>query len=304
MADPKLEALAAELERHADYRVLRRLEADRERPALVGEDIAHAVVLDTETTGMDPAKDRIVELALVKFEYLRSTGEVGRVLGRYDGLEDPGMPIPPEATAVHGITDEMVRGRRLAEEDIERLMEGVGVVIAHNAGFDRPFTERRLPEFAGLAWGCSLREVPWESEGLGSAKLDYLAYRHGFFYDAHRAQNDCHAVLELLRRPFGTTARSALHLLLQSAREPSARLWATGSPFESKDLLRARGYRWDGEQRCWYRDIPSAAAERDAECQWLREAVYGGRAAVVDLETFDARTRYSGRSGRRERLRL
>ncbi len=110
MADTDAEALAAQLERHPDYRVLRRLDVGREWPALAGDEVSQAVVLDTETTGTDIAKDRIVELAVVKFEYSRATGEVGRVLGAYDGLEDPGMPIPPEATAVHGITDEMVRG--------------------------------------------------------------------------------------------------------------------------------------------------------------------------------------------------
>jgi len=91
------------------------------------------------------------------------------LLGLYDGLEDPGVPIPPESTAIHGIADEMVRGQRLDESAIESLLDGVGVVIAHNAGFDRPFVERRLSGFESLAWGCSLREVPWESVGIGSA---------------------------------------------------------------------------------------------------------------------------------------
>jgi len=297
------EALAAELEGHPDYRVLRRLDASREWPALADGEVSQAAVLDTETTGTDPAKDRIIELALVKFEYSRATGEMGRVLEVYDGLEDPGMPIPPEATAVHCITDAMVRGQRLDEAAVERLMDGVGIVIAHNAAFDRPFTERRLPAFAALPWGCSLREVPWEALGIGSAKLDYLAYRHGFFFEAHRAETDCRAVLELLRRPFGETGGSALRVLLQSAREPSLRLWATGSPFETKDVLRVRGYRWESEQRCWYREL-GGADDRDAECQWLRETVYGGRSAAVEVEAFDARTRYSGRAGKRERIRL
>jgi DNA polymerase-3 subunit epsilon len=298
MKEKKPEALAAELEAHPDFRVLRRLDVTREWPALEGADVSRAVVLDTETTGLDPASDKIIELALVKFEYSRTTGEVGRVLEVYGGLEDPGMPIPPESTALHGITDEMVRGQRLDEAAIERLLDGVGLVIAHNAGFDRPFMERRLPGFAGLAWGCSLREVPWEEVGIGSAKLEYLAYRHGFFFDAHRAEIDCRALLEVLRRPFGDSGVSALKVLLESAREPSLRVWATGSPFETKDVLKARGYRWEAEKRVWYRDL--AAAERETELAWLKEAVYAGQGAGVEVETFDARTRYSGRAGKRE----
>jgi len=273
------EALAVELAAHPDFRVLRRLDATREWPALMGSSVSNAVVLDTETTGLDPASDKIIELALVKFEYSRATGEVGRVLEVYDGLEDPGVPIPPESTALHGITDEMVRGQRLDEAAIERLLDGVGLVIAHNAEFDRPFMERRLPGFSALAWGCSLREVPWEAVGIGSGKLEYLAYRYGFFFDAHRAETDGRALLEVLRRPFGDTGTNTLKVLLDSAREPSLRIWATGSPFETKDVLKARGYRWEGEKKVWYRDL--GAADRETELAWLKESVYNGKSAGV-----------------------
>jgi len=304
MSKPDAEALASELEAHPDYRVVRRLKVTREWPALKGADVSQAVVLDVETTGMDAARDKVIELALVKVEYARETGDVGQVLEVYDGLEDPGMPIPPESTAVHHITDEMVRGKRLDEAAIERLLDGVGVVIAHNAGFDRPFVERRLPRFAGLPWACSLKEVPWDELGLGGAKLEYLAYRYGFFFEGHRAEIDCRALLEVLRRPVPGAAEgtTALPLLLESARAPSFRVWALGSPIETKELLKARRYRWDNEKRVWYRDI--GAAEREAELAWLKEAVYGGKSAAIEVSTFDARTRYSGREGSKERVRL
>jgi DNA polymerase-3 subunit epsilon len=299
-----VETMAAELEAHPDYRVLRRLDLTHLGEAPAGGRIAHAVVLDTETTGMDAEKDKVIELGLVKFEYDRESGAVGRVLGVYDGLEDPGRPIPPESTAIHHITDEMVAGKRLDEAAIERLLDGVGVVIAHNAGFDRPFVEQRLPSFAALPWACSLREVPWDALGLGGAKLEYLAYRYGFFFEGHRAEIDCRALLEVLRRPVPGSAepRTAFEYLLESARAPSFRVWATGSPFESKDQLKARGYRWEAEKRVWYRDI--GAAEREAELGWLKESVYGGKSASVEVEEFDARTRYSGREGKKERVRV
>jgi DNA polymerase-3 subunit epsilon len=300
--DDKAEMLAAELEAHPGYRVLRRLDVSGEWPALKGAGVSQAVVLDTETTGMDPAKDKVIELALVKFEYSRATGEVGRVLGVYDGLEDPGMPIPAESIAVHGITDAMVRGQRLDEAAIGALLDGVGLVIAHNAGFDRPFTERRLRGLESLAWGCSVQDVPWKEMGFGSAGLEFLAYRYGFFFDAHRAEIDCRAVLEILRKPFADTGNTVLKTLLETAREPSLRVWATGSPFETKDVLKARGYRWEAEKRVWYRDL--AVAEREAELAWLKHSVYGGKGAGVELEIFDARTRYSGRNGKIQRVGL
>ena len=237
------DTLAAELEAHPDYRVLRRLDLTHVGEALAGGRCAHAVVLDTETTGMDAATDKVIELALVKFEYDRRAGAVGRVLEVYDGLEDPGRPIPPESTAIHHITDEMVAGKRLDEVAIERLLDGVGVVIAHNAGFDRPFVERRLPSFAALPWACSLREVPWDALGLGGAKLEYLAYRYGFFFEGHRAEIDCRALLEVLRRPVPGSAepRTAFEYLLESARAPSFRVWATGHRSRARMCSRRGG---------------------------------------------------------------
>lgn len=296
------EALAAQLAEHPDYRVLRRLDISRTGPALSGPTVRRAAIVDTETTGTDPAVDKVIELAVVVFEYCRESGRVGRVLGTYDGLEDPGQPIPPESTAIHGITDAMVAGKRIDDAAVARLLEGVGIVIAHNAGFDRKFLEPRLPVFAGLHWGCSWQEVPWSEAGIESSKLEYLAYRYGFFYEGHRAEVDCLALLEVLRQPFAESGVSALRLLLDSAREPSFRLWANGSPFESKDVLRKRGYWWDAPKRCWFREVWSKT-EVDAEIAWLRETVFGGKSVALDLDEFDAKTRYSGREGKRERVK-
>ena len=261
-----------------------------------------AAIVDTETTGTDPAADRIIELAIVVFEYCHATGTVGRVLETYDGLEDPGMPIPPESTAIHGITDAMVAGQRIDDARVSELLESVGIVIAHNAGFDRRFLEPRLPVFASLPWGCSWHEVPWSEAGIASSKLEYLAYRCGFFYDGHRAEADCHALLEVLAQPFGESGGPALKTLLDSARSPSFRLWANDSPFETKDVLRKRGYWWDAGRRCWSIEVRSQETVQE-ELDWLRDAVYAGKSVEVDLDEFDARNRYSNREGRRTRLR-
>lgn len=325
-----LEHLAIELEAHPDYRVLRKLDTSIEYPALSAPDVSRAVILDTETTGLEHGTDKVIELGLVVVEYGRETGAIGRVLSSYNGLEDPGMAVPPASTAVHGITDEMVAGKRFDEGAIQQAMDRVAIVIAHNAGFDRRFVEERFPAFASLPWGCSFREIPWDETGIGSAKLEYLAYQYGFFYDGHRAEMDCRALLEILRRPVatawggksavgGVAARerrasssglrveegsnvTALKTLLDRAREPSYRVWATGSPFETKDVLKARQYRWDPEARCWWREL--GAGDLEAEFAWLKTAVYAGRSAAVDVDVLDARVRFSARAGKRERRLL
>lgn len=298
----ELEAMAAKLAAHPDYRVLRRLDTARQRPALEGSTVRRAAIVDTETTGTDSTADKVIELALIVFEYCHATGTVGRVLETYAALEDPGMPIPPSSTAIHGITDAMVVGQRIDDARVSQLLESVGIVIAHNAGFDRKFLEPRLPVFASLPWGCSWQEVPWSDAGIASSKLEYLAYRCGFFYDGHRAEADCHALLEVLAQSLGESGGTALKSLLDSARAPSYRLWANNSPFETKDVLRQRGYWWDAGRRCWSVEVRSQEAVQD-ELTWLRDTVYSGKNVELDLDEFDAKTRYAAREGRRTKLR-
>ncbi len=289
------------VEAHPDYRVLRRLTIASEFGVHPSGATATAVILDTETTGMSREGDQIIELALVRFEYEVATGAIVRITDVYSGLEDPGRPIPPESTAIHGITDAMVAGHALDERRVAEAVRDATLVVAHNAGFDRPFVEARLPMFATLPWGCSLEQVPWADEGFRGAKLEYLGWASGFFYEAHRSETDCRALLEVLRRPLPKSGCVAFKRLLEAAAEPALRLWATGSPFETKDLLRERGYRWDAERRCWHRVVLKSLAKEESE--WLKAAVYGGRPAQIEVEVLDARVRFSDRPGPR-RMRV
>lgn len=111
-----------------------RLDSLGPRPAhgLAGETF---VVFDTETTGLHPSSDRIVQIAGVRVE----AGRVGDA--HFDMLVNPGRAIPPKSTAIHGITDEMVKGA----PDIVHAMNafrdfaGDAILVAHNAPFDMGF---------------------------------------------------------------------------------------------------------------------------------------------------------------------
>jgi len=292
-----IEAWAQSLQAHPDYRVLRRLRPRLLWPAAPGQDVVRVVVLDTETTGLDHAKDKIIELALLRVDVNRATGLPVGPVQVFDELEDPGMPIPIEAMAITGITDADVAGKRLDEARIAALMSDVDVVIAHNAGFDRPFCEARLPLFRNFAWACSFADLDWKAQGRSSSKLEALAQGLGLFYDAHRAEMDCHALLAVLAAPLPTTPdTTAMASLLASAQSPFFRLQATGAPFDAKDLLKARAYRWNAELRVWHTRLGDEAA-LETECVWLKAKVYGHRSASVMVEKVDALTKYAARSG-------
>lgn len=294
----ELEQLAKTLEASDDYQVLRRFRPrDRyKETSLPPEALGHGVILDTETTGREPGVDRIIELGLVRFRFERETGEVVDVTDVYNSLEDPGMPISPEASRVNGITDEMVKGQRIDDTVVEQMVQGADLVIAHNAYFDREFCERRWPLFKELAWGCSREQIDWAAENITGTKLDYIAFRLGFFYAAHRAEVDCLALLEALSRPLPVSGRTGLKHLLGRYNHKEVRLWATDTPFEKKNVLAARGYKWGdgtgGKEKAWYTTLPEERLEE--EIAWLRAHVYGRPGRVV-LDTVDARCRFSPR---------
>ena len=252
-------------------------------------------ILDTETTGINLATDKIIELGIVIVEYCPNTGQAYRVLETYNELEDPGMPIPPESTKVHGIVDTMVAGKKIMDALVEKLMEDVAVVIAHNAAFDRGFVEARLPFFQKKAWGCSYAQMPWKVEGFGSASLEFLAYKFGFYFSGHRASMDCHALLEVLQSELPVSGVKALKMLLDKTRTADLKLWALNAPFESKDQLKKRSYRWDAERKTWHKTI--ATEDLDREINWLRADVYGDRPFKLEQEQMDAYNRFSNRRG-------
>ncbi|WP_296447039.1 3'-5' exonuclease [Rhodoferax sp. UBA5149] len=296
VAIPDAEAMAATLARHPDYRVLRRLLPVRHFDRTPQGPVVRVVVLDTETTGLDHARDKIIELAMLRVDVDTTTGlPVGDVLV-YDELEDPGMPVSKEIQAITGISSEMVKGRHLDEARIATVLEGADLVIAHNAGFDRPFCEARIPAFAQLPWGCSFADIDWKKEGHGSAKLEYLAMEKGWFYDAHRAEVDCHALLAVLGEQLLTSKQSGLAEIIAASGKSSYRLQATGAPFEAKDLLKARSYRWNSDQKVWHTRLTDEA-QLMAEFEWLKSTVYGGRLARVQVEKLNADTKYSSRAG-------
>lgn len=269
-----LEEAARALEASGDYLVLRRLREVERYSADAPVQKRTAVYLDTETTGLDPAEDQIIELGLIAFEF-DDDGNIYRLLRAGTQLEDPGTPLEPAITALTGIRDEDLAGKRIDEAEVERLLGSASLVIAHNAKFDRPFVERRLPRFAELPWACSMADIPWWSLGIGNLSMDYLAYRHGFFFAGHRALNDCRAGIHLLAQRDGRSGRTRMSWLQDQAARRGVKLWAEGAAYEKRVILRQRGYRWSSVARLWAAELP--AEDLAAELAWLGEHVYTRR---------------------------
>lgn len=278
-----------------DYKVIRRLKPVDQYHDDSGAEKHIGLYLDTEATGLNPDTDKIIELALVPFEY-DAEGRIYRILPAYNALQDPGVPISAFITSITGITDEMVAGQAIDLDEVARFLANASLVIAHNARFDRPFVESLYPGFETVAWACSIADVNWNEEGFEGVKLEYLGYKYGFFYEGHRATIDCQAGIELLsqRLPGG---ERVMKRLLDYAGRTDIRLWAERAPFAKKDLLKQRGYRWspggNGIRKAWYKDLPEDQVE--AEMLYLNKEVYLKAVEVLPMDRFDATLRYSRR---------
>lgn len=106
-----------------------------------------AIVMDTETTGLDTQNDRIIEIAAVRIGAGHTSHE------DFAALINPGLPIPAKSTAIHGILDADVAGSASFTEVMERFAAWVGsdIVIGYSLGFDLTILDNEHQR-AGLTW--------------------------------------------------------------------------------------------------------------------------------------------------------
>ncbi|ATU71715.1 DNA polymerase III polC-type [Gluconacetobacter sp. SXCC-1] len=283
MTDPdpmQMERLARTLEGSGRYRVLRPLTPRvlAQYPAggdAQGGGTRLGMFLDLETTGLSAAKDEIIEFGIVPFVYTLE-GKILGTLEPFSRLREPSCPIPPQITALTGITPDMVAGQRVTADEVAGFVAPASLIIAHNANFDRKFAEAFSPVFTTKPWACSMRDVDWAAEGYEGRKLSYLGMQAGFWFDGHRAVDDCQAGIAILDRVLPVSERPALAALLDNARQIRCRIWAENAPYEYKDTLRQRGYRWndgtDGNPRAWSITLAEGAVE--AELAYLSAEVF------------------------------
>lgn len=253
-----------------DYRVLQRLPRIEEilcQPTH-HEGLTRIAFVDCETTGLDTARDDLIELAIAAAIF-NSSGELVRIYPCRSWVEQPSRPLEPKITQITGLTDSDLWGNRFDERVITRALNWADVIVSHNAAFDQAFLARRFPDaMAGRSWGCTANDVDWLALGFGGRSLFQLMTEAGYFYPAHRAAPDAWALMWLMTRPAGDGSTLAAHLLDAIAR-PSLRIFAEGAPISIKDQLKSRGYRWNPVERVWWIDI--ALDQEWSERMWLDE---------------------------------
>jgi len=157
------------------------------------------VVLDLETTGGSPTDDRVTEVGAVKIRG-------GEVIGTFQTLVDPEIPIPPFISALTGLTDRMVADAEPIEVILPCLLEflGTAVLVAHNASFDSRFLQANLERHGyqrmtnRVVCTARLARKLLPREELHSVRLSTLAaYLGAATAPCHRAMVDARATVEV-----------------------------------------------------------------------------------------------------------
>lgn len=148
------------------------------------------IAFDLETTGTVPGVDKIVEIGAVCINQ-------GVIESVFSTLINPQIPIPPGATAVNGITNEMLIGKPLIEDVLNSFAEFCGheVMVAHNAPFDCQFLLSDIKKHESLApKGVVVDTLPMARKlipGLANYKLGTLVQHFKVqSTDFHRAEED------------------------------------------------------------------------------------------------------------------
>jgi DNA polymerase-3 subunit epsilon len=182
---------------------------------------ARLAIVDVETTGSDPATDRVTEIAVLQ-------AEGGALRAQWSTLVNPGKPIPGMIQALTGITQDMVaaapRFAEIAGELAERLTGRM--LVAHNARFDYGFLRREF-ERAGITYRaktlCTVRLSRRLYPGAGGHDLDSLIERHGLeCAPRHRALPDAAALWQFLRLALEEHGEEVVEVAArQIARQPT-----------------------------------------------------------------------------------
>lgn len=215
--------------------------------------------VDFESSGLDPVKDRIVEVGAVLYQW-----ETRIPLVLQSALVFAGVTLSQELTDIHGITNEMLgdygRSEEAVFEDLRSLMSQADYVMAHFGNdFDQKFCRETFARlnipWPDKLWLDTSIDVVYE-EKITTRNLQYLAAEMGFVNPyRHRAVFD---VLTMLR----VASEFPLEKIVARAKEPTVYVQALVS-YEEKEKAKEKGYRWFAPTKTWWHAYK--------ESDWLAE---------------------------------
>src|SRR5574340_766921 len=215
------------------------------------------VTIDLETTGLDPQKDAIIEIAAVRFSGARVEAE-------WSTLINPGRPIPPLITQLTGITNDMVRTAPPLKAVIQDLAAFVGTspVVGHNVRFDLGFLQKQ--GILGLAEAIDTYELAAVLMPTASRyNLGSLGQILGILIpNSHRALDDARLTHAVYFKLSAQAVQMPIELLAEIVRDSETLDWDAGWFFAQ--IMRARAKQPIGAKQVYQHDYGALFASTEA----------------------------------------
>jgi len=218
--------------------------------------------LDFETTGLDPANDRVIETGLV----LWSTGQ-HRIMEALNFFVESELPVNEEVTKVTGITqpalDRFKYEEHQALSTITDLLNSADAILGQNIlRFDKPILQnwmRRKNHFAP-GWEDKLViDTLWDIPGVEGKKLQYMLADHGKLNPfPHAAITDALSAVILIEDH--TTADGNIEPILERAKSPFVILQSHQARTNNNDAKKFR-FRWNPDLKMWWKPVKELDVE-------------------------------------------
>jgi DNA polymerase III subunit epsilon len=218
------------------------------------------LIIDTETTGLDPTVDRVVELAAILYSVEHQT-----ILHQMSSIcESPDNA----AEHINRIPAGALRSVKAALEShsikmFQAMACEANFLVAHNADFDKQWFQGDASKSLinprtqqPLRWLCTMDDFTWPRQNKPGDSLINLALAHGIgVSSAHRALTDCQLIAALLDR----VTKEELSSMLCEALTPR-HLYMANVSFDNNQLAKNAGFKWKPERRMWVKKLTEAQA--------------------------------------------
>jgi DNA polymerase III subunit epsilon len=212
------------------------------------------LIIDTETTGLNPVCDRVIELGAILYSVEHQTvlHQLSTLLAAPDNAAERINRIP--AAVLPTIAPTLMHQSLLI---FQAMADEASYAVAHNAAFDRKwFNDQHLPALQRqgepLPWLCTMEDFTFPLQNRAGDSLINLVLAHGIGVGAaHRALTDCQLIAALFDR------MTDLPGLVAWASQPKV-IFQAVIEYDDRQLAKAAGFKWNAESRTWLRRMAEA----------------------------------------------
>ena len=197
--------------------------------------------IDFETTGLDPEKDKIIEVGAILYDW--ETKQPVKIMSEFISCENNNLPT--KITKLTGINPFIWDNYGIKKEkaffELSLLVSKADYIIAHNASFDKSFFDKEIT--SEKQWICSRMDIDYPLE-ITTRKLTYLAAEHNIINPfRHRAVFDVLTMMEIVKQ-------YDIKKIIERSKSPTITIQALVS-YEEREKAKDAGFHWEAKSKTW-----------------------------------------------------